>query len=141
VKSNRISLRNLVEQELGLTIQAGEHSSVRRNDFIVVVLFTEILSSQVTDARAAMAVYRLHRQEWESGVMPRYPESTKKRKRRSSGETANTNQVGERKGISSGSSVVVKNLKGSKTNANNDKWWLELGSSGTGQSKGSLSFR
>ncbi|KAJ7160869.1 ribonuclease H-like domain-containing protein [Mycena filopes] len=45
-KNTRIALRNLVKQELGATIQGGEHSSV-------------------TDARATMAVYRLHRKEWE----------------------------------------------------------------------------
>ncbi|KAK7057999.1 exonuclease domain-containing protein [Favolaschia claudopus] len=46
VKSKRIALRKLVQQEVGATIQGGEHSSV-------------------TDARATMAVYRLHRKEWE----------------------------------------------------------------------------
>jgi hypothetical protein len=84
----------------------------------------DILSPQVTDARAAMAVYRLHRKEWDSGVMPRYPVSTKKRKRRGSRDTPNTDQGGERKGTSS---VVVKNVKGFKTNAIEDKWWLALG--------------
>ena len=29
VKGNRVALRNLVQQELGLAIQTGEHSSVR----------------------------------------------------------------------------------------------------------------
>ncbi|TRM56854.1 ribonuclease H-like domain-containing protein [Schizophyllum amplum] len=46
-RSTRIALRALVQQELGMTIQAGEHSSV-------------------TDARATMAVFRLHRREWEA---------------------------------------------------------------------------
>ncbi|KDQ26223.1 hypothetical protein PLEOSDRAFT_1014285, partial [Pleurotus ostreatus PC15] len=41
-----IALRHLVKQELGLTIQDGEHSSV-------------------TDARATMAIFRLHEREWE----------------------------------------------------------------------------
>ncbi|PPQ98998.1 hypothetical protein CVT24_003480 [Panaeolus cyanescens] len=45
-KSKRIALRNLVKEQLGLTIQSGEHSSV-------------------TDARATMAIYRLHKTEWE----------------------------------------------------------------------------
>ncbi|KAJ7903822.1 ribonuclease H-like domain-containing protein [Mycena olivaceomarginata] len=49
VKSKRIALRKLVQQELGATIQGGEHSSV-------------------TDARATMAVYRLHRKEWEKSA-------------------------------------------------------------------------
>ncbi|KAI0365557.1 hypothetical protein BV20DRAFT_1003902 [Pilatotrama ljubarskyi] len=47
----RPALRNLVQQELGLTIQAGEHSSV-------------------TDARATMALFRLHRKEWEKDFRP-----------------------------------------------------------------------
>ncbi|KAJ7626895.1 MipD protein [Roridomyces roridus] len=47
-KSKYVALRNLVQQEVGVTIQGGEHSSV-------------------TDARATMAVYRLHRREWEKG--------------------------------------------------------------------------
>ncbi|KAJ3836975.1 ribonuclease H-like domain-containing protein [Lentinula raphanica] len=46
VRSKYIALRKLVEQELGVVIQAGEHSSL-------------------VDARATMAVYRLHRKEWE----------------------------------------------------------------------------
>ncbi|KAF8959250.1 ribonuclease H-like domain-containing protein [Flammula alnicola] len=55
-KSRRIALRNLVKQELGLTIQGGEHSSI-------------------TDARATMAVYRLHKKEWEKGSRPLPPGS------------------------------------------------------------------
>ncbi|KAL1658725.1 ribonuclease H-like domain-containing protein [Schizophyllum commune] len=47
VRSSRIALRALVQQELGMAIQAGEHSSV-------------------TDARATMAVFRVHRREWEA---------------------------------------------------------------------------
>ncbi|KAJ3823578.1 ribonuclease H-like domain-containing protein [Lentinula raphanica] len=46
VRSKYIALRKLVDQELGIVIQAGEHSSL-------------------VDARATMAVYRLHRKEWE----------------------------------------------------------------------------
>ena len=38
MKGNRISLRNLVEQELGIAIQTGEHSSVRLDDLIVVFI-------------------------------------------------------------------------------------------------------
>ncbi|KAF4580775.1 3'-5' exonuclease [Pleurotus pulmonarius] len=47
--AKRIALRHLVKQELGLTIQDGEHSSV-------------------TDARATMAVFRLHEREWEKDL-------------------------------------------------------------------------
>ncbi|KAJ7263611.1 ribonuclease H-like domain-containing protein [Mycena haematopus] len=52
VKGKRVALRRLVEQEVGAVIQGGEHSSV-------------------TDARATMAVYRLHRKEWERGAPAR----------------------------------------------------------------------
>ncbi|THG99473.1 hypothetical protein EW145_g7260 [Phellinidium pouzarii] len=48
LKTKYPALRKLVQQELGVTIQAGEHSSV-------------------TDARATMALYRLHQKEWEKG--------------------------------------------------------------------------
>ncbi|PFH52437.1 hypothetical protein AMATHDRAFT_74229 [Amanita thiersii Skay4041] len=50
VRSKYVALRNLVKQELKVTIQSGEHSSV-------------------TDARAAMAIYRLHSKEWEKGTL------------------------------------------------------------------------
>ncbi|KAF9552649.1 ribonuclease H-like protein [Agrocybe pediades] len=50
-KTKRVALRNLVKQEIGLTIQSGEHSSV-------------------TDARATMAIYRLHKKEWEKNSRP-----------------------------------------------------------------------
>ncbi|KAJ7511434.1 ribonuclease H-like domain-containing protein [Mycena galericulata] len=59
-KSKRIALRHLVQQEVGVAIQGGEHSSV-------------------TDARATMAIFRLHRREWERGSMPlRHSTSTSK---------------------------------------------------------------
>ncbi|KAI0665683.1 ribonuclease H-like domain-containing protein [Trametes maxima] len=51
VRGRRPALRNLVKTELGLVIQAGEHSSV-------------------TDARATMALFRLHRKEWEKDFRP-----------------------------------------------------------------------
>ncbi|KAI0707097.1 ribonuclease H-like domain-containing protein [Earliella scabrosa] len=50
-RGRRPALRHLVKQELGLTIQGGEHSSV-------------------TDARATMALFRLHRKTWETNVRP-----------------------------------------------------------------------
>ncbi|KAI0750120.1 ribonuclease H-like domain-containing protein [Daedaleopsis nitida] len=50
-RTRRPALRHLVKQELGLTIQGGEHSSV-------------------TDARATMAVFRLHRKIWEQNTRP-----------------------------------------------------------------------
>ncbi|KAJ3877554.1 ribonuclease H-like domain-containing protein [Lentinula edodes] len=48
VRSKYVALRKLVEQELGIVIQAGEHSSL-------------------VDARATIAIYRLHRKEWDKG--------------------------------------------------------------------------
>ncbi|EJF64761.1 ribonuclease H-like protein [Dichomitus squalens] len=50
-RGRRPALRHLAKQELGLTIQGGEHSSV-------------------TDARATMALFRLHRRTWEKNVRP-----------------------------------------------------------------------
>ncbi|KAF5346281.1 hypothetical protein D9758_011499 [Tetrapyrgos nigripes] len=50
VKSKYVALRNLVKQELDVSIQQGEHSSL-------------------IDARATMAVYRLHRKEWEKSSL------------------------------------------------------------------------
>ncbi|KAF9218707.1 ribonuclease H-like protein [Gyrodon lividus] len=51
VKSRRPALRVLVQQELAVTIQGGEHSSV-------------------TDARATMALFRLYKKQWESRLRP-----------------------------------------------------------------------
>ncbi|KAF8901891.1 ribonuclease H-like domain-containing protein [Gymnopilus junonius] len=50
-KSKYVALKNLVRDEIGITIQGGEHSSL-------------------TDARATMAVYRLYKSEWEQGSRP-----------------------------------------------------------------------
>ncbi|KAH9856047.1 ribonuclease H-like domain-containing protein [Lenzites betulinus] len=54
VRGRRPALRNLVQQELGLTIQSGEHSSV-------------------TDARATMALFRLHRKTFEKDLRTPLP--------------------------------------------------------------------
>ncbi|KIP11250.1 hypothetical protein PHLGIDRAFT_124917 [Phlebiopsis gigantea 11061_1 CR5-6] len=53
VKSRFPALRHLVEQEFGVAIQTGEHSSV-------------------VDARATMAIFRLHRKTWESQLPKAY---------------------------------------------------------------------
>lgn len=59
VKSRRPALRFLVRQELGIAIQEGEHDSV-------------------TDARATMALFRLHKKQWESKFkLPPTPMKTK----------------------------------------------------------------
>ncbi|KAL0955486.1 hypothetical protein HGRIS_001726 [Hohenbuehelia grisea] len=141
VKSKYVALRNLVKQELDLTIQGGEHSSV-------------------TDARATMAVYRLHKHEWEKGQSHAPFGSQKKRKRAASkasvdGESDEEDEAedkprksdfpgGGRKGVSSGLSTVVrrggasvaKGRGGSGTDGKKSKsgWWKELG----GASKGTM---
>ncbi|KAF5374606.1 hypothetical protein D9615_008997 [Tricholomella constricta] len=126
VKSKYVALRNLIKQELDVTIQGGEHSSV-------------------TDARATMAVYRLHRKEWEKGHKPLA--KTKKRKRadkslddstgeagesaEAKAEVASTFPGGGRKGVSSGVTTVVR--RGS-SGGEKPKWWKEL----AGASKGTM---
>ncbi|KAJ7275017.1 ribonuclease H-like domain-containing protein [Mycena rebaudengoi] len=149
VKSKYVALRTLVLQELGCTIQGGEHSSV-------------------TDARATMAVYRLHRREWERGSAPlRLPSSSTSVSRdadpeeeddedeqeeaqdEEGGRAANKGKKdtgsktkgkesfpgGGRKGVSSGLGVVVRRGSGSGSAPRGGKgggggggeWWKELG--------------
>ncbi|KAG6829348.1 hypothetical protein H0H92_004714 [Tricholoma furcatifolium] len=112
-KSKYVALRNLVKQELGVTIQGGEHSSV-------------------TDARATMAVYRIHRKQWEQGSKPLVP--SKKRKHADKddedqadddGETKATLPGGGRKGVSSGLSTIVHYRTGPTSNGKT-KWWKEV---------------
>ncbi|KAG6888219.1 hypothetical protein C0995_009755 [Termitomyces sp. Mi166 len=121
VKSKYVALRNLVKQELDVTIQSGEHSSV-------------------TDARATMAVFRLHRKEWEKGNKLQ----TKKRKRaegtadgdadeEGNGEaeaetSSSTFPGGGRKGVSSGLTTIVRRGPGA-SGGEKKKWWKEVLSS------------
>ncbi|KII95459.1 hypothetical protein PLICRDRAFT_48417 [Plicaturopsis crispa FD-325 SS-3] len=123
------ALRNLVKQEMGMVIQSGEHSSV-------------------TDARATMAIYRLHRKEWEKGLSTLTPEHRTKRKRPAQSDDDEDTPIpgGGRKGVSSGLSTVIKRKgssvvtrKGTSTQGDGGKsdWWKELG----GTSKGSMSLR
>ncbi|KAJ6525584.1 ribonuclease H-like domain-containing protein [Mycena vulgaris] len=121
-KSKYVALRNLVKQELNVTIQGGEHSSV-------------------TDARATMAVYRLHRKEWEKGSAPlRRPLAAGKKRSREEGEdeseeedepvagkTAAGFPGGGRKGVSSGLSTVVRRGAGGASGGEKAQWWKELG--------------
>jgi hypothetical protein len=51
--------------ELGLEIQKAAHSSV-----CPPLSFQNPADRQVTDARATMALYRLHKVEWEQSVRP-----------------------------------------------------------------------
>ncbi|KAG6885086.1 hypothetical protein C0993_005968 [Termitomyces sp. T159_Od127] len=119
VKSKYVALRNLVKQELDVVIQGGEHSSV-------------------TDARATMAVFRIHRKEWEKGNKP-LPQ-TKKRKRtegtaddgdekegkdETQAETSlSTFPGGGRKGVSSGLTTIVRRGSGA-AGGEKKKWWKE----------------
>ncbi|KAI0343774.1 ribonuclease H-like protein [Trametopsis cervina] len=132
MKTKRPALRHLVHQEVGATIQGGEHSSV-------------------TDARATMAVYRIHRKAWDKGF-PRPSASGAALSRKRSitqmdgdgddddeaeededaiGRVAGAHKSsrtesfpgGGRKGVSSGLSVVVKR-KDTKTKSG---WWKDLG--------------
>ncbi|PBK87205.1 hypothetical protein ARMGADRAFT_939084 [Armillaria gallica] len=115
VKSRFVALRNLVKQELDMTIQDGEHSSL-------------------TDARATMAVYRLHRKEWEKGTLQKRPEG-KKRKRQDTDKDEDGFPGGGRKGVSSGLATVVRRKDGGSV-PQKTQWWKELGT-GTG-SKGRM---
>ncbi|KAI0079317.1 ribonuclease H-like protein [Panus rudis PR-1116 ss-1] len=149
-KSRRPALRHLVQQELNIAIQEGEHSSV-------------------TDARATMAIYRLHRKEWDKGHPPvALLTSAKKRKRSASaapdeGESDDSKKKkkqkavesfpgGGRKGISSGLSTVIKRRGSARQDASVDmgsssgakksktQWWKELGTGSNG-SKGSIRLK
>ncbi|KAH9944999.1 ribonuclease H-like protein [Epithele typhae] len=149
MRGRRPALRHLVRQELGLTIQGGEHSSV-------------------TDARATMAVFRLHRKTWEKGLRapppPKSPppSSAARKRTRSESEGDDDEEEGEdaeaappldqkdgrtgkktresfpgggRKRVSSGLSTVVKRIGGTGKDGDRgrgkpkakDKWWKELG--------------
>ena len=93
----------------------------------------------MTDARATMAIYRLHRKEWEKGIKPLV--SAKKRKQADPEEFPG----GGRRGVSSGLSTVTKAARpgpkyfpsqgqaqaGSGTK---NAWWKEL----NGKSKGGM---
>lgn len=72
-KNKRPGLKKLAELELGLQIQKGAHSSVSPATYLNRVnqrsaRVTDCM--QVTDARATMALYRLHKIEWEKQLRP-----------------------------------------------------------------------
>ncbi|KAJ3891703.1 ribonuclease H-like domain-containing protein [Lentinula edodes] len=143
VRSKYVALRKLVEQELGIVIQAGEHSSL-------------------VDARATMAIYRLHRKEWDKGSASTLRALTMikmaKTKSRHNGDDEEEIDVedskidkakgrqeifpgGGRRGVSSGLSTIVrKGGGGSTTDSDRPKtqWWKELGNAGSSGLKGSL---
>ncbi|KAI0759975.1 ribonuclease H-like domain-containing protein, partial [Trametes elegans] len=140
-RGRRPALRHLVQTELGLAIQTGEHSSV-------------------TDARATMALFRLHRKTWEKDFRPfprpSAPSSSSRPRSTSPALAASTSKTkakgkakaspapddasafpgGGRRGVSSGLSTVVKRLGGGGKDRNSaksksrpnpqKKWWTEL---------------
>lgn len=96
-----------------------------------------------------MALYRIHKKEWEKGNTTQGPasESTKSKKRKHHSdnlvegtETAaepNEFSGGGRKGVSSGLSTVVK--RSGPRGGEKTKWWKQLGGGGT--SKGSMRLK
>jgi RNA exonuclease 4 len=121
-RSSHIALRHLVKQELGITIQEGEHDSV-------------------ADSRATMAIFRLHQKEWEAATSK--PKPTPAHSRRPAGVESDPHAAkrkpkdpepeklvvkkefpgGGRKGVSSGLSTVTKSNR--KSDAGGD-WWKQL---------------
>ncbi|KAI6026464.1 ribonuclease H-like domain-containing protein [Pisolithus microcarpus] len=133
VKSRRPALRVLVRQELGISIQEGEHDSV-------------------TDARATMALFRLHKKLWESGfravntsikaksklsdALPLVTDFTMPKQKRP--RTTDDNMRGRgRQGVSSGLSTVVRRGKAVNGTKPKERWWATL-SDGSSGSKGTL---
>jgi len=129
-RSARPALRNLVSDMLGAKIQEGEHDSV-------------------IDARATMAIYRLHRRQWEKGytVVPiRVKQKTRAKvdptipqQPKSIGVESVARRVTkvsqpskeQLKGVSSGLSTVVRHRMKAKGGVGGTKvkWWTELAGS------------
>ena len=149
VKSKYVALRNLVKQELDITIQAGEHSSVRHPVAHFVLLHPKTYLIQVTDARATMAVFRLHRKEWEKEMKPMTRKRLRAEKDDDDKDALQAPQAsmpvafpgGGRKGVSSGLATVVRrrggSTRGSVPGPEKKKWWKEL----VGDAKGSIKVR
>jgi len=127
MKTRYPALRKLVQQELETTIQSGEHSSV-------------------TDARATMALYRLHRKEWDKDFKLSYfnVESSVKQiggkhdtkfnptetsEEESKPPTKRSFPGGGRKGVSSGLSTIVRTgaaARNPRSVSSGTKWWQTL---------------
>ncbi|KAF8638897.1 hypothetical protein AX17_001948 [Amanita inopinata Kibby_2008] len=115
VKSKYVALRNLVKQELNVTIQSGEHSSV-------------------VDARATMAIYRLHRKEWEKSLS-RLRNNKEKTKRNSNSDCPVTIEVDQVPSGEAYDSIRSKNLvyvqgkpsgRGKRSIKGDSQWWKEV---------------
>lgn len=128
------SLRKLAITELGLEIQKAAHSSVSYSTELR--LWESANDAQVTDARATMALYRLHKVEWEQSIRPtteaykakmnkgkgKDKEGGGKRKRDGDSDDEEEEETSEkqdkrrreefpgggRRGVSSGLSVIVR---------------------------------
>ncbi|KZT61135.1 ribonuclease H-like protein [Calocera cornea HHB12733] len=90
-KTKKPGLRKLIQLELGLDIQAGEHDSV-------------------TDARASMALFRLHKDAWDRSLPASHHLLGKDQKGKHAGkgkDAEGADGAGGRKGVSSGLSVVT----------------------------------
>lgn len=161
----RPALRNLVRDMLGATIQQGEHSSVCTTSCSPIQIHLLNPGFQVTDARATMAIYRLHRKQWESGyaVIPIRiqrkvrvkaepddgdpPMGEVSRRTKSNGEPPITSHHSETrpriatqcKGSSSGISPGVRRQSATKrgVDGTKEKWWTVLKDTGEGP-KGSI---
>ncbi|KAI0332925.1 ribonuclease H-like protein [Cubamyces sp. BRFM 1775] len=97
-RGRRPALRHLVQHELGLTIQSGEHSSV-------------------TDARATMALFRLYRKEWEKDFRPLALSLSRARSRSRSRSKSPTRAAAD---SSSKSSVPAKRARRSSSPATHE---------------------
>jgi RNA exonuclease 4 len=128
---------------------------------VVPRLSFNLLFLKVVDARATMAIFRIHKKEWEKGVKPIEISTTSKKRKGKDRvpdgdddqvENADTNSgliLKNRKGVSSGISTVVKRrgsdstmitkmIKGKSSSGGKKAWWSELPKSG---SKGSIQLR
>lgn len=85
-KSRRIALRTLAKDQLGITIQDGEHDSVCLS--FSAVFFLPI--TQVADARATMDIYRLHRSTWEKPLPKRNHDGNPHKRRRPTPQTVSS---------------------------------------------------
>lgn len=104
----------------------------------------------MTDARATMAVYRIHRKEWEKGIRPSGEHGHPRKRKHSAVEDEDVEDEnkdkkpsfpgGGRKGVSSGMSTVVRRSGGSVAGGEKKPWWKELGGGSAG-SKGSIRIK
>lgn len=147
------ALRNLVKHELSIQIQGSEHSSVSCAKFFFFFFFWSphiYKGLEVTDARATMAVYRIHRKEWDKSIRlpktitpmlsaapsttPSISPNKAKRKWVDNGDDSLVEKIdvsiprGGRKGVSSGLGIIRKRITSGISDAEPAKtqWWKDL---------------